>query len=116
MKASQYSLLLAIATVGYAHPGKKPPSTSGNQSNCQDIMLDIQAQSHNLVYPPYPNSTAPGMMYQYLASYNSSALPTTLVQGTFKISTTFCQPTVKVQGREATIQVLLHGLSATKVR
>jgi hypothetical protein len=108
-------MLLALGTVGYAIPTKQP-SDPNPQAKCTDIILPIQAQAFNSKFPPYPNSTAPGVMYQYLASYNASVLPSTLVQGTFKISATLCTPTVNVKGRENTIQVLLHGLSSTKVR
>ncbi|PVH70668.1 hypothetical protein DL98DRAFT_436573 [Cadophora sp. DSE1049] len=36
------------------------------------------------------------------------------VSGTYQISVTYCQPTVKVPGRENTIQMLLHGVAYTK--
>jgi hypothetical protein len=54
-------------------------------------------------------------MYEYLGSFDPATLPTALVSGTFAISATYCEPSVKVEGREGTIQFLLHGLSATKV-
>jgi hypothetical protein len=115
MKALQVSALLAMSAFGCAIP-VNPSSSPDYEAKCRNIVLPIQAQSQNKQFPPYPNSTAPGVLYQYLASYNASTLPLKLVQGSFKISATFCGPTVQVKGRENTIQVLLHGLSATKVR
>jgi len=113
MKLSKISTLLALSVVASAIPNNKPPS-AGHNRHCRDVDLSIQAQANNVQLPPYPNTTAPGAMYQYL-NFNSSTLPRKLVNGTFKISATYCEPTVKVKGRERTIQVLLHGLSGTKV-
>lgn len=110
-----YTLLLATVSIGCAIPISHP-LPARNQPSCRDIVIPVQAEAQNAQFPPYPNSTASGVMYQYLASFNSSALPSTLISGTFDISATFCEPTVNVQGRNSTIQVLIHGLSETKVR
>jgi len=77
-------------------------------------MLPIKAAANNTDLPPYPESTEPGVLYKYLA-FNASALPPVFVSGTFNISALYCEPSVKVKGREGTIQLLLHGLTATKV-
>ncbi len=81
---------------------------------CTDIIIPVQATANNTVFPAYPTSTAPGVMYQYLQSFNASALPVATVFGSFNISATYCQPSVNVTGREGTIQFLLHGLSQHK--
>ena len=110
----QSALILALAATGYSLPA------NGRRNDhrgavCKDMMLSITATANNTVLPPYPNSTDPGVVYQYLGSFNSSTLPSRTVSGTFDISVTYCEPSVKVEGREGTIQLLLHGLSATKV-
>jgi hypothetical protein len=115
MKTLQAFAVLAMGAIGSAIP-VNPSASPGYEAKCRNIVLPVEAQAQNNIFPPYPNSTAPGVMYQFLASYNASTLPSHVVHGTFKISATFCEPTVQVKGRENTIQVLLHGLSATKVR
>ena len=108
------ALILALAATGYSLPANGRRNDNP-EAVCKDLMLSITATANNTVLPPYPNSTAPGVIYQYLSSFNSSALPSRTVSGTFDISVTYCEPSVKVEGREGTIQLLLHGLSATKV-
>lgn len=87
------------------------------QPICKDIKLSLTATAENFALPPYPNSTAPTAVGQYLTSFNSSTIPQNhTVSGTFSIAATYCEPANKVPSREGTIQLLLHGLGYTKVR
>ena len=113
MKPSCAILAITLGSLGLAAPIQS--SSSCPQPLCRDIVLSIKAAANNTVFPPYPNSTAPGVIYQYLASFDPSKLPTAPVSGIFDISTTYCEPSVKVEGREGTIQFLLHGLTSSKV-
>ena len=113
MKCSYSILALSLGTVGLSTPLQS--SAACPAPRCRDIVLPIKAAANNTVFPPYPKSTAPGVMYEYLGSFDPATLPTAPVSGTFAISATYCEPSVKVEGREGTIQFLLHGLSATKV-
>lgn len=90
------------------------PATTAPTPLCTTIVLPIKASANNTIYPPYPNSTAEGTYLQYLGSFNASTLPTHTVSGTFDISATYCEPSIKVRGREHTIQLLLHALANTK--
>lgn len=82
---------------------------------CQDLVLPIKAATMDNAFPPYPNSTFLGTFYEYLCSLSNVALGTN-VSGKYNISVSYCKPTVKAQGRVDTVQMLLHGVSATKVR
>lgn len=115
-----FCLTLALSLGGVVHASSilQYPDTSCSEASklvCRDLFLPIKAAANNTVYPPYPNSTTPGVLYQYLQSFNTSTLSVAPVSGTFNISATYCEPSVKVEGREGTIQFLLHGVSATKV-
>jgi hypothetical protein len=110
MKGLKTVIVLSLGSIGSAAP------LPDNEPTCTNITIPITASAKNLAFPPYPNSTAPGVIFQYLKSFNSSTLPATTVSGTFEISATYCEPVVKVAGREGTVQMLLHGLAATKVR
>ena len=69
----------------------------------------------NTAFPSYPNDTSPGVFYKYLASLSTLTHETHNVSGTYNISVSYCKPTVKVEGREDSIQMLLHGVGMTKV-
>jgi hypothetical protein len=79
-------------------------------------MLLIEATAMNTAFPPYLNDTSPGIFYKYFASISNLPLAANKVSGKYNISVSYCKPTVKVEGRENSIQILLHGVSATKVR
>jgi hypothetical protein len=88
-----------------------------NASPCTDILLSISAEATHAVLPPFPKSTAAGVALQWLQSATSNpSNATQKVSGTFNISATYCEPVIRVQGREGTIQLLLHGLSVDKVK
>ena len=78
-------------------------------------MLPIHATAENAVLPTFPETTSPSAVYEYLGSLNYSSLAHNTISGVFNISATYCEPSVKVEGREGTIQVLLHGVAYTKV-
>ncbi|KAH7402184.1 Alpha/Beta hydrolase protein [Phaeosphaeria sp. MPI-PUGE-AT-0046c] len=82
---------------------------------CEDLTLHVDAKAQNFALPPYPPSTDPRAVGQYLSSFNSSSIKQNLtVSGTFAISATYCRPAQEVPGRETTIQLLLHGVGYTK--
>jgi hypothetical protein len=105
---------LAFGTAGLSAPTQEYGGTQTSKLVCKDLVLPIKAAANNTALPPYPDSTEPGVLYKYL-NFNASQLPPVEVSGTFNISALYCEPFVKVEGREGTIQFLLHGLSATKV-
>lgn len=116
MKYSYAALVLSLAAIGHSSPIlQRSKNCSTSVPICRDVFLPITAAANNTVLPAYPNSTEPGVAYKYLASFNASTLPTAPVSGVFNISATYCEPSVSVEGRNGTIQVLLHGLSYTKV-
>ena len=84
---------------------------------CQDLTLHLNAEAQNFALPPYPPSTDAKAVGQYLSSFNSSVIKQNVtVSGTYAISATYCRPALDVPGREATIQLLLHGVGYTKLR
>lgn len=110
------SILLLVPLVGLAlaNPISTKSATPAPTPACTTIILPIKASAENTIYPPYPNSTEEGASLEYLSSFNESTLPTHTVSGTYDISATYCEPSVKVQGRKGTIQLLLHALGNTK--
>lgn len=111
------SILLIVPLIGLVlgNPISTKTATTAPTPACTTIVLPIKASAENTIFPPYPNSTEEGAYLKYLGSFNASALPTHTVSGTFDISATYCEPSVKVRGREATVQLLLHALASTKV-
>lgn len=105
---------LTLLAVGHGSPTKAITSQRNCPSTCKTLILPVNAQARNTVFPPYPDSTEPGVMYKWLGSFNSTGLPTALVEGTFNISATYCEPTKRSGNGDNKFQVLLHGLSATK--
>lgn len=84
---------------------------------CQELLVPVQASANNTFFPAYPNSTTPTAIYDYIRSLGSAPLKPLAnpVAGVFNISVRYCEPTVKVEGRQDSIQLLLHGLGYTKV-
>ncbi|KAI1113553.1 Alpha/Beta hydrolase protein [Nemania sp. NC0429] len=111
MRPSYEAVSIALATAGLATLGQARCSP---KPLCKELVFTINAAANNTAFPPFPTSTGPGVLFQYLSSFNASALGTVPAAGTFKISALYCEPTTKVKGREGTIQYLLHGLTANK--
>ncbi|KAH6674980.1 hypothetical protein B0J14DRAFT_25506 [Halenospora varia] len=102
---------LFLATI---HATPVPKDCTTTPPNCKDILLPISAAAENTLYPAYPNLTTSKAFLQYLGSLANATTSPLPVNGTWNISVTYCEPVVKVQGREDTIQLLLHGVAYTK--
>ncbi|KAI1123576.1 hypothetical protein F5Y10DRAFT_251438 [Nemania abortiva] len=111
MRPSYATVTIALVTACLAAPTQTRCSP---KPLCKELVFTINAAANNTALPPYPNSTGPGVLFQYLSSFNASALGTVPTAGTFNISALYCEPTTKVKGREGTIQYLLHGLLSNK--
>ncbi|KAJ3567075.1 hypothetical protein NPX13_g6896 [Xylaria arbuscula] len=111
MRPLHATITVALATASLAAPTQARCSP---EPLCKELVFTINAAANNTALPPYPNSTGPGVLFQYLASFDASALNTVPATGTFNISALYCEPTTKVRGREGTIQYLLHGLLSNK--
>ncbi|KAJ8123014.1 hypothetical protein O1611_g9697 [Lasiodiplodia mahajangana] len=111
MRPSYATITIALATASLAAP---TPARCSPKPLCKELLFTINAAANNTALPPYPNSTEPGVLFQYLSSFDASALGTVPAAGTFNISALYCEPTTKVEGREGTIQYLLHGLLSNK--
>ncbi|KAI0437884.1 hypothetical protein F4803DRAFT_570309 [Xylaria telfairii] len=111
MRPSYTTVTIALATAGLATLTQARCSPT---PLCKELVFTINAAANNTALPPYPNSTEPGVLFQYLSSFNASALGTVPAAGTFNISALYCESTAKVKGREGTIQYLLHGLLSNK--
>jgi hypothetical protein len=84
------------------------PIGAGHEPKCVNIIIPVTASAQNVVFPPYLNSRALGVAYEWLGSFNFSTLPKAEVSGTYHISATYCKPVVNVTERAQTIQLLLH--------
>lgn len=115
MKSTKVLVLSSLLGVGFSAPINQSCPEVHDDVLCQDVMLSIEATAMNTAFPPYPNSTLAGEFYGYLGSLNNLSLGTNKVSGKYNISVSYCKPAVKVEGREDTIQMLLHGVSSTKV-
>jgi hypothetical protein len=115
MKSTQILIFLSLGGLGYSAPVNQS-CTPNPQPLCGNLLLPIEATAMNTAFPPYPNDTSAGVFYKYLASISNLTLETNYVSGKYNISVSYCKPTVKVEGRQDSIQMLLHGVSATKVR
>ena len=113
MRPSYATVTIALATAGLAAPTQTRCSP---KPLCKELVFTINAAANNTALPPYPNSTEPGVLFQYLSSFDASALGTAPAAGTFNPIAFYGEPTTKVKGREGTIQYLLHGLLSNKVR
>ncbi|KAI0191640.1 Alpha/Beta hydrolase protein [Astrocystis sublimbata] len=111
MKPHYGIIAIAGATTSLANSTRAPCPP---KPLCKELMLPISATANNTALPPYSDSTEPGVFFEYLSSFDVSALDTVPTSGTFNISALYCEPTVKVKGREGTIQYLLHGLLSNK--
>lgn len=110
-------LLFIVVLSGLANSAPTNTSCSSiSKPTCIDLMIPVTATANNTLLPTYPNSTSPTAFYEYFASLNFSNIPsfTNTISGTFNISATYCEPTIKVDGRNA-VQILVHGVAYTKV-
>jgi pimeloyl-ACP methyl ester carboxylesterase len=109
------ALTLTLGSSGLCAPATRPGTKPCLPTpNCKELLLPIKAAANNTDFPPYPESTEPGVFYKYISSFNASTLKQVPVAGTFNISALYCEPTNKVKGRESTVQFLVHGLTGTK--
>lgn len=109
-----FSSIFLVSLIGIAQsrPVSDASPATSSTPQCTTIVLPIKAAANNTVFPPFPSD---GNYGQYLGSFNASTLPKQEVTGTYDISATYCEPTVKVKGREDTVQLLLHAVGSTKV-
>ncbi|KAF2114418.1 Alpha/Beta hydrolase protein [Lophiotrema nucula] len=103
--------LIRILTLLPVALGAPAPST---EPQCQTLNLSITASARNWKFPPYTNAGKPTPFLSWLTSFNASEAPKHTVSGTYRISATYCTPSVKIMEREDTIQLLLHGLGSNK--
>jgi hypothetical protein len=115
MKCHQFLLILASAGLGVSKPTNISCSSNAKPL-CRDLVISVKATANNTLLPAYQNSTNPFAFYEYVGSLNSSTIRpfANTVSGTFDISATYCEPTYKVEGRNA-VQLLVHGVAYTKV-
>jgi len=115
----KFSQLLALSIFGLkgarAVLNQTWPLDSEIKFICREITLPINATANNAVLPSFPNATSLSAVYEFLDSINNASLASTSVSGIFNISASYCEPSIKISGRESTVQLLLHGLSYTKV-
>jgi hypothetical protein len=105
------SLLPLLALLSVAKPTPVPSPCP--QSQCKDLIVPITASGNLMVLPPFNSTTADPL--QYISGLNFSSIPHKIVSGIFNISMRYCVPSVEVEGRQNTIQMLLHGVAYTKV-
>lgn len=80
---------------------------------CQDIGLTVTAQALNKKLPDNLKDLFTINGFNKLTAAFES-LPTQLVGGTYTISARYCEPLTKVEQRQNTLQILVHGLTYDK--
>lgn len=102
--------LLATLSVSTSTPVPAPRYPS---PVCTDLIVPVIATAIQTIFPPFNSITANAL--QYISTLDFASQPQDKVSGTFNISVRYCKPTVEVEGRQNTIQMLLHGAAYTKV-
>ena len=115
MNLKQLLLAIALSRLTISAPTNSS-CPSSPYPLCKDLMIAVTATANNTLLPTYPNSTSPTAFYEYFGSLKFSRTPpfTNTVSGTFNLSATYCEPTIKMEGRNA-VQLLVHGVAYTKV-
>jgi hypothetical protein len=102
--------LLATLSVVNSNPVPAPCSPS---PVCKDLIVPVTATANQIIFPPFNSTTANAL--HYISTLDFASQPRDTISGTFNISVRYCKPTVEVEGRQNTIQMLLHGAAYTKV-
>lgn len=91
------------------------PSGSSIGLNCYDFFIPVQATSLNLQLND-SNLTDTASVASLLASLSTSANTSYIpVTGFFNISSRFCEPQIKVEHRQSSLQLLIHGVTYNKI-
>ncbi|KAK1472911.1 hypothetical protein CTAM01_16234 [Colletotrichum tamarilloi] len=93
MRPTYAGVLAALIATSFAAPTNI--SCTASKPVCKELVLPITAAANNTAFPAYPTSTEPGVLFEWLGSFNASTLPNAPVEGTFNISALYCEPTVK---------------------
>ncbi|KAK0369553.1 ctr copper transporter family protein [Colletotrichum limetticola] len=108
MRPTYAGVLAALIATSFAAPTNI--SCTASKPVCKELVLPITAAANNTAFPAYPTSTEPGVLFEWLGSFNASTLPNAPVEGTFNISALYCEPTVKVKGREGYATLAIDNL------
>jgi len=85
---------------------------------CKDLVVTVTASANNEVFPistDLTSSSAISATIQTILGTAVTTFPLVPVSGTFSMSVRFCEPEVVVGSRKDTIQLLVHGVTETKL-
>lgn len=98
------ALALSALSVG---PAVSSPLVTKREPNCQNISFPVTISSYNAQLPTNidPTSTVIESLLTSLVGWTFDVL----VEGTFEIAGSYCEPEVQIPSRTNTLQLLVHG-------
>jgi hypothetical protein len=100
-------LLLQALALSALQPAWSTPLQTRNGPNCQNITFPVTISSKNAQLPSNLDSSS--RLLQSLLTGLFSLVFDTLVEGTFTIAGSYCEPEVHIASRASTLQLLVHG-------
>lgn len=88
------------------------PSSTQDGPNCQNLTIPVTISSNNAHFPA--DFTPNDIVLESLLSSAGNLVFDLLIEGTFNISASYCEPEVYVQSRASTLQFLVHGAVYTR--
>ena len=98
------SLLLSISLLGLGLSSPLPPPPS----RCKDVVLTVSGTATNRVVKETVPVPGPATLQQLL-SFVEQPVILNNVSGTYHLFGEYCEPTIPVQSRANTLQLLVHG-------